>query len=88
MRSASLLIFVLAAVSTPIHGAPLKVTTCDRYPTLCRLPEGTGPVIYRDYDDSESGALVVPWKSIGKVASKVLPAVASFAPTVLGWFHQ
>lgn len=35
MRPSTLLIFVLAAVSSPVYGAPLRTTVCDRFPDAC-----------------------------------------------------
>ncbi|GJE97805.1 hypothetical protein PsYK624_140270 [Phanerochaete sordida] len=51
MRTSALLVFVLAAVSAPSYGAPLKATYCERNPDVC-----SRALIARQ-DDSEAFSL-------------------------------
>lgn len=51
MRPASLLIFVVAAVSSPVYGAPLLSTT-----QYARDAEAFSALLARDVPDDQSGA--------------------------------
>ena len=61
MRASTLLVFVLAAVSSPAYGAPLRNTFCDQHPSACIH------VVQARQADSEA----ISWSSVWNAAKDV-----------------